>query len=157
MSQEKNIAATKKMGEAVNSGHLDVFHEIFASDVKDHDPAPDQGSGPEGFIKFFTQFRAAFPDLKIAVEQMVADEDKVAIAYTVTGTQDGPFQGIPATGKKIKARGVQIAKFNSDGQITERWGSSDEAGILQQIGVSKPTTPANSVPPISIPASSGKI
>ena len=69
---------------------------------------------------------------------MVADEDNVAIAYTVTGTQKGPFQGIPASGKKIKARGVQIAKFNKDGKIIERWGSSDEMGIMQQIGVSKP-------------------
>ncbi len=157
MSQEANIATTKKMGEAVNKGNLNVLNEVFAPDVKDHDPAPGQGKGPEGFIQFFTQFRAAFPDLKIAVEQMVADENNVAIAYTVTGTQDGPFQGIPATGRKIKARGVQIAKFNSEGKITERWGSSDEAGILQQIGASKPAGAMNEPPAISAPASAGKI
>ncbi len=157
MSQETNIATTKKMGEAVNHGKLDVLREVFASDVKDHDPAPDQAKGPEGFIGFFTQFRAAFPDLKIAVEHMVADEDSVAIAYSVTGTQDGPFQGIPATGKKIKARGVQIAKFNSDGKIIERWGSSDELGILQQIGAIKPASTMNEPPAITAPASAGKI
>ena len=157
MSQEKNIATTKKMGEVVNSGKLEVLRETFAPDVKDHDPAPDQGKGPEGFIKYFTAFRAAFPDLKIAVDQMVADENNVAIAYTVTGTQEGPFQGIPATGKKIKARGVQIAKFNGEGQIIERWGSSDEAGIMQQIGAIKPTSTMNEPPAISAPASSGKI
>ena len=109
MSKEANISTTKKMGEAVNSGQLEKFHEFFAPDVKDHDPAPDQGSGPEGFIKFFTQFRSAFPDLKIAVEHMTADDDSVAIAYTVTGTQDGPFQGIPATGKKVKASCSRLA------------------------------------------------
>lgn len=157
MSKEANIATTKKMGEAVNKGQLEQFHEIFAKDVKDHDPAPDQGSGPEGFIKFFTEFRSAFPDLKIAVEHMTADEDSVAIAYTVTGTQEGPFQGIPATGKKIKARGVQIAKFNGEGKITERWGSSDEAGIFQQIGVSKPSAHVNEPAVLSAPASSGVI
>ena len=157
MSQETNIATTKRMGEAVNKGDLNILNEVFAPDVKDHDPAPDQGKGPEGFIKFFTQFRNAFPDLKIAVEQMVADEDKVAIAYTVTGTQEGPFQGIPPTGRKIKARGVQIAKFNSDGKVTERWGSSDEAGILQQIGATKPTSTMNEPPIVSVPASGGKI
>ena len=157
MSQEANIATTKKMGEAINHGHLEVLREVFAPGVTDHDPAPDQGKGPEGFIKFFTQFRTAFPDLKIAVEQMVADEDNVAVAYTITGTQDGAFQGIPATGKKIKARGVQIAKFNSDGKVVERWGSSDEAGIMQQIGATKPTSTMNEPPAISAPASSGKI
>ena len=157
MSKEANIATTKKMGEAVNSGHLETFNQIFAPNVKDHDPAPDQGPGPEGFIGFFTAFRSAFPDLKIAVEHMTADDDSVAIAYTMTGTQDGPFQGIPATGKKIKARGVQIAKFNNDAQITERWGSSDEAGIMQQLGVSKPSAHLDDPAILSMPASTGKI
>ena len=154
MSKETNISVTKKMGQAVNTGHLDVLNEVFAPDVKDHDPAPDQGKGPAGFINFFSQFRSAFPDLEIAVETMVADDTQVAIAYTVTGTQEGPFQGIPATGKKIKARGVQIAKFNSDGKITERWGSSDELGIMQQIGATRPTSTMNEPPVISAPASS---
>lgn len=157
MSQETNIATTKKMGDAVNKGDLNVFNEVFAPNVNDHDPALDQGQGPEGFIQFFTQFRTAFPDLKIAVEQMVADDDKVAIAYTITGTQEGPFQGIPATGRKIKARGMQISKFNSDGKIVERWGSSDEAGILQQIGATRPSDTMNQPPAISAPASAGKI
>jgi steroid delta-isomerase-like uncharacterized protein len=149
MSKEANIATATKMGDAINSGKLEQFHDIFAADVVDHDPAPDQGKGPEGFIGFFTQFRAAFPDLKIAVDHLVADEDNIAIAYTVTGTQDGPFQGIPATGKKIKARGLQIAKFNSNAKITERWGSSDQLGILEQIGVTKPTRSLDQPPAIS--------
>lgn len=133
MSKQVNIATQQKMGEAVNKGNLDVFHEVFAANVKDHDPAPDQDPGPQGFISFFMDMRAAFPDLKVAVEDMVADDDQVAIAYTITGTHQGNFLGIPATGKKIKARGVQIAKFK-DGKIVERWGSSDELGMLKQIG-----------------------
>lgn len=149
MSKEANIATQKKMGEAINQGRLEELNQIFSPDVVDHDPAPDQGKGPEGFIKFFTQFRTAFPDLKIAVEHMVADEECVAIAYTVTGTQDGTFQGIPATGSKIKARGMQIAKFDSNARIVERWGSSDEAGIMQQIGVEKPTRSMDQPPALT--------
>ncbi|MBV8886228.1 MAG: ester cyclase [Chroococcidiopsidaceae cyanobacterium CP_BM_RX_35] len=133
MSQQDNIAATQRLGEAINSGNLDALHDVFAPTVIDRDPASDQGAGPEGFIHFFTGFRAAFPDLNIAVEQLVADEDNVAIAYTITGTHQGDFFGIPATGRQIKARGVQIARFQN-GQIVERWGSSDQLGILQQIG-----------------------
>lgn len=153
MSQAANIETTKRMGEAVNKGNLDLLNEVFAPGVKDHDPAPDQGPGPRGFINFFTEFRAAFPDLKIAVEQMVADEDNVSIAYTVTGTQKGPFLGIPATNKKIKARGVQIAKFDNDGKIIERWGSSDQLGILEQIGAVTPGS-LNEPPVLSAPISS---
>jgi steroid delta-isomerase-like uncharacterized protein len=149
MSKEANIATAQKMGEAVNKGNLEEFHQIFAPGVVDHDPAPDQGKGPEGFIKFFTQFRTAFPDLKVAVDHLVTDEDNVSIAYTVTGTHDGPFQGIPATGKKIKVRGMQIAKYDANGRIIERWGASDEAGILQQIGALKPTRSMNEPPALS--------
>ncbi len=64
---------------------------------------------------------------------MVVDDDHVAIAYTLTGTHDGEFNGVAATGKKIEARGVQIGRFEN-GQIVERWGSSDELGIMQQLG-----------------------
>jgi steroid delta-isomerase-like uncharacterized protein len=134
MSKQENIAATQHLGEAVNSGNLSALNDVFAPNVVDRDPASDQAPGPEGFIGFFTSFRAAFPDLKIAVEQLVADEDNVAIAYTVTGTHDGEFLGIPATGRPIKARGLQIARFEN-GKIVERWGSSDQLGILQQIGI----------------------
>ena len=156
MSKEANLDTQKLQGEAINKGELDKLNQVFAPNVTDHDPAPDQGKGPEGFIKFFTQFRSAFPDLKVTVEHLIQDDDNVAMAYTITGTQEGPFQGIPATGRKIKARGMQMAKFNSDGLIVERWGSSDELGILQQIGATRPTSTMNAPPAITAPASSGK-
>jgi steroid delta-isomerase-like uncharacterized protein len=134
MGKQANIETQQKMAEAVNQGKLEVLREVFAPDILDHDPAADQGPGPEGFISFFTNLREAFPDLKVAPEEMVADEEKIAIAYTISGTHKGNFAGIPATGKKITARGMQIATFNSAGKIVERWGSSDELGILKQIG-----------------------
>jgi steroid delta-isomerase-like uncharacterized protein len=157
MSAQANLQTAQRMGEAVNSGRLEEFHSIFAEDVKDHDPAPDQGPGPEGFIKFFTEFRAAFPDLKVAGDYAVTDEDNIDIAYTVTGTQEGPFLGIPPTGKKIKVRGMQIAIFNKDAKIEERWVSSDQLGILQQIGAYTPADHMDTPPAITAPASSRRI
>ncbi len=133
MSQQENIAVQKNMGQSVNSGDWEALKMAFADNVKDHDPAPDQGPGPEGFVKFFRAFRAAFPDLTVAVDHLVADDDNVAIAYTITGTQKGTFHGIAPTGKKIHARGMQIARMER-GKIVERWGSSDELGILKQLG-----------------------
>ena len=65
---------------------------------------------------------------------MVADDDNVAVVYTLMGTHDGEFQGIAPAGKKIEVRGLQIGPFEN-GQIVERWGSSDELGILQQLGL----------------------
>ncbi len=133
MGKEENIATQKKFGAAINSGNLKAINELMTADVQDHDPAPDQGKGRQGFIDFFTKFRQAFPDLEVAVDQMVTDEENVAIAYTVTGTHEGDFMGVAPTGKKIKARGMQIARFE-EGRIAERWGSTDELGILKQLG-----------------------
>jgi predicted ester cyclase len=83
---------------------------------------------------FFTGLRTAFPDMSVALETMVADEESIAFAYTLTGTQTGPLMGFAPTGKKIKVRGMQISKFKN-GKMVERWGSSDELGMLQQLGV----------------------
>lgn len=132
MGQQENIAAAERFGEAINNAQLGPFREIVAPNFVDNDPAPDQEPGPDGLIMFHETLRAAFPDLSVAVEQMVADDDNVSIAYTITGTHDGPFMGIPPTGRPVKARGMQIARFQN-GQMVERWGSSDVLGILQQI------------------------
>jgi len=137
MSKEQNIEATKRFGELVNTGKLDGFAEVVASDSVDHDPASGQGYGPLGFTAFFTTMRAAFPDLNIAVEHMLADEDNVSFAYTITGTHQGVFMGVPPTGKAIKVRGMQIGRFEN-GMMVERWGSSDELGLLSQLGIDLP-------------------
>lgn len=133
MSQKDNIAAQERLGEAIIAGDLDVLDEVFAAEVVDHDPAPDQGPGPQGFKDFFSALRTAFPDLEVEVEKLVADDDHVAIAYTLSGTHEGDFNGVDPTGKKVTARGMQIGRFE-DGRIVERWGSTDELGILQQLG-----------------------
>lgn len=134
MSVEENKKAQEQFGEAINSGNLEQIRELVSKDVKEHDPAPNQGPGPQGYIDFFTMMRNAFPDMKVDVETMVAAEDKVAFAYTLRGTHKGDFMGVSASGKNIKVRGMQISRFEN-GKMIERWGSSDELGILKQIGV----------------------
>ncbi len=134
MSKQANIEAQTKFGDAVNSGNLDKMYDLVSEDCIDHDPAPGQVDGPEGYIKFFTMMRTAFPDMKLAVEKMVADDDSIAFAYTLTGTHEGDFNGVAATGKPVKASGLQISKFEN-GKMVERWGSSDELGIMKQLGV----------------------
>jgi steroid delta-isomerase-like uncharacterized protein len=118
----------------VNTGNFDLFKEVVAAENIDHDPAPGQVAGPEGYRMFFSEMRIAFPDLSVALETMVADEQSLAFAYTLTGTHDGLLMGIAPTGKKIKIRGLQISRFK-DGKMVERWGSSDELGMLHQLGV----------------------
>ncbi|TDX74958.1 steroid delta-isomerase-like uncharacterized protein [Rathayibacter sp. PhB151] len=134
MTREKNIASQQAFGEAVNAGDFAAFDDLVAPDSIDHDPAPGQAPGPEGYAAFFGDLRTAFPDMALEVEKLVADDDSVAFAYTLTGTQTGVFQGHAPTGKSVKIRGMQISTF-VDGKLAERWGSSDELGILTQLGL----------------------
>lgn len=133
MSKETNLQTLAKFAEAVNTGQFDLFEETVSIENIDHDPARGQVPGPEGYRVFFEGLRAAFPDLSVALDTLVADEDSIAIAYTLTGTQKGPFMGIAPTGRRMKSRGMQISKFK-DGRMVERWGSSDELGMLRQLG-----------------------
>jgi steroid delta-isomerase-like uncharacterized protein len=134
MSKQSNIETQTKFGEAVVTGNFDELNDLVAPNCIDHDPAPNQIPGPEGYAAFFGGMQKAFPDMKIEVEHLVADDDNVAFAYRLTGTHDGEFNGIAPTGKTINVRGMQISKF-ADGKMVERWGSSDELGILKQLGV----------------------
>ncbi len=131
--KKTNIAAQEAFREAVNTGSL-VFDDVVAPDSVDHDPAPGQGPGPQGYHDMFSQMRTAFPDLHVEVEHLTATDDDVAFAYTITGTHQGDFQGHAATGKPIKVRGMQIGRF-SDGKLVERWGASDQLGIMTQLGL----------------------
>src|ERR1700742_5133166 len=133
MGKEENIAAQGKCGEAAVSWKLGGLREVVDAKALDHDPGPGQGLGPEGFIHYFSGLRKGFPDLNITTEKLVADDDNVAIAYTITGTHQGEFMGIAPTGRKISARGVQIARFEN-GKLVERWGRSGELGVLPQVG-----------------------
>ena len=100
MSKEANLATLTKFAEAVNTGNFDLFKEaVSVENVEHHDPARGQVPGPEDYRAFFSKLREAFPDLSVASETMVADEESIALAYTITGTQNGSFMGIAPTGK----------------------------------------------------------
>ena len=134
MSKEQNIATQEKGAGFLNAGDIDAgIDTMFAVDAIDRDPAPGQGPGREGFRSFFRTLTTAFPDAHLEPQTMVADDDSVAFAYTLTGTHQGDFNGVAPTGKRIEVRGVQIGRFEN-GKIAERWGSTDELGILTQLG-----------------------
>jgi len=136
MSIQDNITAQKAFGEAVNSGNLDAFDDLVAAASVDHAPAPGQGAGPSGYRSFFGELRTAFPDLHIEVAHLTAADDDVAFAYILTGTHQGPLMGHQATGKSVSIHGLQISRF-ADGKLVERWGSSDQLGMLTQLGLAQ--------------------
>ena len=139
MSKDDNVAAQQHLAGSINNGDVDAGVETFAEDAVDHDPVPGQGPGREGFRDFWKTITAAFPDAHIEPRHEVVDDEHVVVAYTLTGTHEGEFAGIAPTGKSISINGIQIGRFE-DGKIVERWGSSDELGIMKQLGAEPKTS-----------------
>jgi predicted ester cyclase len=114
MARDINIAAQERFAEGINSGNFDLVEEVVAPDVDDHDPAPEQGPGPEGFKDMFRTMRTAFPDLEVTPEHMVATEDDVALAYTVTGTHQGGSWAWPRQGVRSLPGGSRSGVSRTD-------------------------------------------
>jgi steroid delta-isomerase-like uncharacterized protein len=135
VSAEENKATHRRIyEEAFNQKNLDVLDEVVASEFTDHNPNPGQPPGLEGLKQFLSSIHAAFPDLHVNVEDMVAEGDKVAARLRVSGTHQGEFIGIAPTGNQVTMTGIDILRI-ADGKVVEHWGNFDDLGMLRQIGV----------------------
>lgn len=115
-------------------GDLDVADELVASDYVNHNPVPGEMPGRKGLRAFVAYLRSSFPDLHITIEDLISAEHKVVTRMSITGTQQGEFAGIPATGKTVRVGGISIHRLQ-DGQIQEGWLKWDALGMMQQLGV----------------------
>lgn len=133
-SRDRNLAAQERLGEILAARDAPTLTEVFHDEVVDHDPAPGQAPGSRGIVDFWTEMFTAFPDLEAEPQTLVADDESVTAVLTITGTHTGEFQGHAPTGRRFTVRGIQVGRFD-DGRLVERWGSTDEAGMLQQLGL----------------------
>jgi predicted ester cyclase len=136
MSPEQNKAIARRIPlEIFNQGKLDLADEIFAPDYIEHAQVPPGfPMGIPGLKLFVAQVRAAFPDFRYTIEDELAEGDKVVLRLTASGTQQGEFAGIPATGKRATWGEIHIATMQG-GKLTEHWVNLDQLGMLQQLGV----------------------
>jgi steroid delta-isomerase-like uncharacterized protein len=115
--------------------NIHVLDEVCAATFVDHDPGPTNPKGAlEGVKEMFRGVFEAFPDLKCQFNAMVAENDRVGVHVTVTGTHLGAWSGAPATGRHVTHTGFDWFRIQ-DGKITERWGSWDLAGLFAQLGM----------------------
>ena len=136
MSAEENKAVSRRVAEEVfNGGNMDLVDELYAPDYVLHDPSlPEDLHGPEGIKRYASMTLGAFPDIRVAVEDQVAEGDKVVSRWTATGTHTGDLIGLPPTGRRVEISGVTINHF-SGGKIAAGWYQSDDLGMMQQLGV----------------------
>jgi len=119
--------------EVVNAGDIDKIDELVAEDFVEHEEFPGISSDREGVKEFFRLLRGAFPDVHFTAEDVIADGELVASRFTMTGTHDGEYMGVPATNKQVKVSGIDVLRVR-DGKCVEHWGQFDAMGLMQQLG-----------------------
>ena len=136
MSTKENKELIRRFyNEVWGNGNLAVTKDVFAQDYIRHDLRPSTAlAGPEGQSKIAGDFRAAFPDLQIEVELLVAEEDMVVARWTMHGTNLGSWAGKEATGKSARFSGVNFFRL-SKGKVVEIWNHRDDLGLMQQVGM----------------------
>jgi steroid delta-isomerase-like uncharacterized protein len=137
-----HAATLETMYERINAHDIDGFAGYIADDFVEHEETPGLPPTKEGVRQFFTMYMAAFPDLRFEVEDLLAGGDKVVGRFRASGTNNGDFMGMPATGKHVSVEGIDIIRFEDDGLAHEHWGVFDALGMMQQLGVIPEAAPA---------------
>jgi steroid delta-isomerase-like uncharacterized protein len=133
MSIETNKAILGRLEQVFNQHDVDALGEVFHVDYVELDPPPGMGPGLAGLQAWMAMFFAAFPDLRWTLEEQIGEGDKVASRSTWQGTHQGPFLGIPATGKPVTVAAWTIDQV-ADGKIAASRIIMDVMGLLQQLG-----------------------
>ena len=137
-TQATNKAAFRRLHDAMNSGDAELIakaiDEVVEPDVLIRTPLPVQATGAQALKEVFARLHRAFPDLHVTVEDVVADGDKVVSRNSVTGTHQGDYMGLPATGRPVAYNEIFIFRF-VDGRIAETWGVVDVLAQMRQLGM----------------------
>jgi len=135
-------ATMRRTYDLINAGDLDAFGELLAEGFIEHEELPGLAPTKEGVLELFRGYKAAFPDLRMDAEDILASGDKAVARVKATGTQTGEFMGMPASGKSVDIQLIDIMRFDDAGLVCEHWGVMDMLSMLQQLGAAPEGLPA---------------
>ena len=127
--------------QSFNTGNFELIDQLVAPEALNHDPAlPAQMRdlrGPDGLKRVVTMYRAAFPDVRMTVDDVVASGDKVVLRWHSEGTHRGELAGLAPTGVHGSTTGISIDRWQG-GKIVEAWAEWDNMGLARQLGAAPP-------------------
>jgi steroid delta-isomerase-like uncharacterized protein len=135
MSEENKALVRRYFEEIWDEGNLDLIEELFTTDFVRHGPTATEGEvrGLEEFKGLVSMYRSAFPDLRVPIEDLVAEGDRVVARWRTRGTHQGELMGIAPSGNQASVTGILIDRI-SGGKIEEEWVDYDTLHFMQQIG-----------------------
>jgi steroid delta-isomerase-like uncharacterized protein len=137
-----HAATMRRMYELLSAGDIDGFGELVAEDFVEHEQTPGFEPTKEGVKQLFRMYTAAFPDLRMEAEDVLVSGDKGVARVRGTGTHQGEFMGMPATGRSVDVQLIDIIRFGDDGLAHEHWGVFDALAMMQQLGAIPEPRPA---------------
>jgi steroid delta-isomerase-like uncharacterized protein len=130
-----HTSSINRLYDLINAGDIDGFGRQLADDFVERDEIPGLPPTKDGVIQYFRIMLAAFPDMRMDVQDSFASGEKAVARLRVSGTHQGEFMGIPATGKPVSVNLIDITRFGDDGLAREHWGVVDMLAMMQQIGI----------------------
>jgi len=133
-SEEAKAIIRRWNEEGWSGGQYDLAYEIISPEMKVHGAGGQAvGMGPDGLIDLIKTWRTAFPDGRMEIDDLIVENDLVAIRNTWYGTHRADFYGVPASGKPVAVTSVGLDRV-TDGKVNEGWGELDMVGMMQQMG-----------------------
>jgi serine phosphatase RsbU (regulator of sigma subunit) len=130
---EENKAIFRRYAEEVgNQLNFEIVDQIFERYIAHQPDGSTLERGPEDVKRFHGEFRSAFSDFRISIEDQIAEGDKVVSHYTIRGIHQGDFRGMAPTGKEIEIKGVTTFRFSPEGKVVETWDSYDQLSLMRQ-------------------------
>ncbi len=133
MSAAANDALVRRWMAIWDSGAVAALDDLYAPDFVYHMRFPAQQPGLAGEKQILGMLHAAFPDLRMVTEDVVANETSAAVRWTMPGSHQRAFLGVPASGKPVTFTGIYILRI-ADGKIVARWDEVNRFEVLQQLG-----------------------
>ena len=141
MVQDNAAVVRRFVDEVITHGNIEAAAEFVWEDVVEQVPLPGQEPGLDGLKDIIRAMRTGFPDIVFSIKEQVTENDKVVSRFEWTGTHNGEFLGIPATGRPVRVWGIVIDRLE-DGRIKETRILMDTLGMMGQLGVLPgPATP----------------
>lgn len=134
-------ASRRLIEETFNNGDFALVDQLIAPDAVNHDPAEPAHMrglrGPQVLRRTVQMYRAAFPDVRMTVDDVIAAGDKVVVRWHSEGTHRGDLEGLAPTGARGSVTGISIDKWK-DGKVVESWTEWDNLGLARQLGAAPP-------------------